>query len=173
MQYSSFQVHVLSFSFLAKSVTFEIIKTNIQDCLSQTFSSDTQNKLQVRCLKSEKLSHALSYIFFWNILKILNGSQGGSKNSKFSLFPIFPIFKKSSKQAGAELGQAQLKLGLGFTRCPLNFHRLYFVNFKFRIYMSRLGGSPLSCATPSYTLPYLVNFKLYLYFPGGRGGWGW
>ena len=51
--------------------------------------------------------------------------------------------------------------------------------------MSGLGGSPLSCATSSYTLPpknhkadyppptywsYFVNFKLHLYFPGGGGG---
>ena len=57
------------------------------------------------------------------------------------------------EQAGAELGQAQLKLWLGYTRCPLNFHRLYFASFKFRIYMFGLGGSPLYSATPSYTLP--------------------
>ena len=50
------------------------------------------------------------------------------------------------------------------------------------MYMSGIGGSPLSSATPSYPLPpkdhqadyppatywpYMVNFKLHLYFPGG------
>ena len=29
--------------------------------------------------------------------------------------PVFHLKKKKEKQAGAELGQAQLKLGLGFT----------------------------------------------------------
>ena len=36
--------------------------------------------------------------------------------SKGSLFPI----RKKRKQAGAELGQAQLKLGLGFTSTDLH-----------------------------------------------------
>ena len=38
----------------------------------------------------------------------------------------FAILSTIIEQAGAELGQAQLKLGLGFTRCPLNFNRLCF-----------------------------------------------
>ena len=53
------------------------------------------------------------------------------------------------------------------------------------MYMSELGGSPLSSAAPSYPLPpknhqadyppatywpNMVNFKLHLYFPGGGGG---
>ena len=67
---------------------------------------------------------------------------------------------------------------------PLKNHRLYLVNFKFNIYLPGLGWSPLSSATPSYTLPpknhqadyppatycpYMVNFKLHLYFPGVGG----
>ena len=62
--------------------------------------------------------------------------------------------------------------------------RLYFVNFNIKMYMSGMGGSPLPSVTPSYPLPsknhqadyppatywpYMVNFKLYLYFPR----WGW
>ena len=108
------------------------------------------------------------------------GPKGVSINQSKSKYLI--IGDKHKKQAGAELGQAQLKQELGFTRCPLNLHRLYFINFKFKIYMSGLGGSPLSSSTPSYTLPpknhqadyppatywpYTVNFKLHLYFPGG------
>ena len=71
------------------------------------------------------------------------------------------------------------------TRCSLNFHRLYSVNFKFKIYLSGLGQSPLSSAIQSYPLPpnnnqtdyppatywpYIVNFKLHLFFPGGGVG---
>ena len=58
------------------------------------------------------------------------------------------------------------------------------------MYMSGMGGSPLSSVTPNYPLPpknhqseylpatywpYIVNFKLYLCFPGVWGGWlgGW
>ena len=75
------------------------------------------------------------------------------------------------QQAGAELGQAQLELGLGFM-----------------IYLPVWDGSFLCSATPSYpchqkspsrlstSYPltiYMVNFKLDLYFPGGGSEGGW
>ena len=74
------------------------------------------------------------------------------------------------------------------TSHPLIFHQLYLVYFKFRI-LYLPGGSPLSSVTPSSTpchqkspnrlstsyllWPYMVNFKLPLYFPGGGGAWWW
>ena len=67
------------------------------------------------------------------------------------------------------------------TSYPLNFHRLYIVNFKFLIYLP--GGMGLFYALPLQATPcqqnspsrlstfylltiYMVNFKLHLYFPG-------
>ena len=66
------------------------------------------------------------------------------------------------------------------TSCPLNFHQLYLVNFKFKIYLPGFGGSPLSSAPPSYRLPPKINKQTILLtrpisscistFPG-VGGW--
>ena len=39
------------------------------------------------------------------------------------------------------------------TSHPLNFHRLYLINFKFMIYLPGQGGSFLCSATPCYPLP--------------------
>ena len=57
------------------------------------------------------------------------------------------------------------------TSHPLDFHRLYLVNFKFMIHLPGLGGSPLSRAISSY--PHLPKFTKH-YFPGGwwLGGGG-
>ena len=42
---------------------------------------------------------------------------------------------------------------------PLNFHRLYLVNFKFMIYLPKQGGSLLCSAIPCYLLAKYGQFQ--------------
>ena len=87
--------------------------------------------------------------------------------------PNCPIIKVNSNRPKSHISH------------PLNFHRLYFVNFKFMIYLPCWGGSLLCSVTQIYPLPPKITKQTIHQLPTDHIwlisscistfliGWGW